>query len=209
MSQLGPPAGAIVTAAAAGLPGLLSAVRSRVGALVPALPRPDEEEGDLGDLLVARPAGEAVQVLPPDALAKAAHALAVRIHRGDAPPAHLDAITLPAPAELRPDSGPARLTFRGQEHFLSGSPFIMGRDPACDLVFESELYPHVSARHCEIVFDRRAYTLCDRSRHGTFINDRPVSQQALHSGDWIRLGPQGPLVRFLGQPDPAPTGGWR
>ena len=77
--------------------------------------------------------------------------------------------------------------------------FSLGRDPGCDLVFESELYPHVSARHCEIIFDRRAYVICDRSRHGTLVNDRPVEQQApLHSGDWIRLGPRGPVLRFLG-----------
>jgi pSer/pThr/pTyr-binding forkhead associated (FHA) protein len=141
-----------------------------------------------------------VQILPPEALARAAHSLAVRIHRGDVPPSHLEGIALSATTGPRSDNGPARLSFRGKDHVLSGAPFVLGRDPTCDLVFESELYPHVSGRHCEIVFDRRAYTVCDRSRHGTFVNDRPVSQQALHSGDWIRLGPQGPLLRFLGQP---------
>jgi predicted component of type VI protein secretion system len=58
----------------------------------------------------------------------------------------------------------------------------------------------VSARHCEIVLDRRLYVVCDHSRYGTFVNDHLISQQVLHSGDWIRLGPQGPLLRFLGQP---------
>jgi predicted component of type VI protein secretion system len=62
------------------------------------------------------------------------------------------------------------------------------------------LYPHVSAQHCEVIYDRRAYTLWDRSRHGTLLNDRRIHQQAtLHSGDWIRLGPRGPVLRFLGQ----------
>jgi predicted component of type VI protein secretion system len=75
------------------------------------------------------------------------------------------------------------------------------------MVFESELYPHVSARHCEILFDRRTYTIWDHSRHGTFVNDHPVSQQSLYSGDWIRLGPQGPLLRFLGQPSAERTAG--
>ncbi len=77
---------------------------------------------------------------------------------------------------------------------------MLGRDPSCDLVFESAVYPHVSARHCEITFDRRHYTVHDRSRYGTLLNERPVNKQAaLHSGDWIRLGPRGPVVRFLGK----------
>jgi predicted component of type VI protein secretion system len=67
-------------------------------------------------------------------------------------------------------------------------------------VFESELYPYVSAKHCEILFDRRSYVLYDRSRYGTLLNDRPIEKQAvLHSGDWVRLGPQGPVLRFLGR----------
>jgi hypothetical protein len=141
-----------------------------------------------------------VQVLSADALARAAHGLAVRIHRGEVDSSHPEGIALPSGPGERPDPGPARLNFRGQDHVLTGTtPFVMGRDPSCDLVFESELYPHVSGRHCEITFDHRAYVLCDRSRYGTFLNDRPVSQAALHSGDWIRLGPQGPLLRFLGQ----------
>jgi hypothetical protein len=200
LARLGRPAGAVLTAPAAGLPGLATALRERMKSFVPVAPAL-EDDLDLGDLLVSGPGGQSdhVQILPPDALARAAHALAVRIHRGDVPPSHLEGIALPA-TQKREDRGPARLSFRGQDHLLSVAPFILGRDPTCNLVFESELYPHVSGRHCEIVFDRRAYTLCDRSRHGTFINDRPISQQALHSGDWIRLGPQGPLLRFLGQP---------
>ena len=86
---------------------------------------------------------------------------------------------------------------------VTGPAYVLGRDPACDLVFESELYPHVSAKHCQILFDRRHFTLHDLSRHGTVLNDRAVNQQApLHSGDWIRLGPRGPVLRFLGQGRP-------
>jgi pSer/pThr/pTyr-binding forkhead associated (FHA) protein len=79
--------------------------------------------------------------------------------------------------------------------------FTLGRDPSCDIVFESELYPTVSARHCEVVLDRSVYLVRDRSRHGTLVNDCPVMQQtSLRPGDWIRLGPAGPLLRFLGRP---------
>jgi hypothetical protein len=202
MAQLGKPAAALLTWSAAGLPGLMAAVESRLGAILPS--HEDVEDlSDLGDLLVSPPGRGGVQILGPEALARAAHALALRIHRGEAPSAHPDGIALPASASAqRVDPGPARLNFRGKDHLLIGSPFVLGRDPACDLVFETELYPHVSGRHCEINYDRRAYVLSDRSRHGTFVNDRPVSQAALHSGDWIRLGPQGPLLRFLGQAPP-------
>jgi pSer/pThr/pTyr-binding forkhead associated (FHA) protein len=110
-------------------------------------------------------------------------------------------LRLPAAEQSTRDIGPPRLQFRGEERVLSKTSFVLGRDPACDMVFESELYPHVSARHCEIVFDRRHYLLYDRSRHGTMLNDRPVDKQApLHSGDRIQLGPRGPVLRFLGEP---------
>ena len=90
--------------------------------------------------------------------------------------------------------------FRGQEFVLSPPLFTLGRHPDSDLVFDSELYPTVSGRHCEILCDRLGYLLRDRSRHGTLLNDLPVSGQAsLHPGDWIRLGPNGPVLRFLGR----------
>jgi hypothetical protein len=200
IQSLGGLSGAIVTASAASLPGLVPALMARLETMV--RPPPADDEADFGDLLLSVVnRREPVQILAPDALAGAGHELAVRVHRGDVPPGHLESIPLSvAPAGPAMDAGPARLSFRGQDHVLSGGPFVLGRDPACDLVFESELYPHVSARHCEIIYDRRAYTLFDRSRHGTLLNDRLIHQQAaLHSGDWIRLGPHGPVLRFLGQ----------
>ena len=96
--------------------------------------------------------------------------------------------------------GPARLHFRGKDYLLTGLVFTLGRQLGCDLMFDGALHPDVAPRHCEIVFDHRTYLLKDRSRTGTLVNDRPVHQQLqLHPGDWIRLGPDGPLVRFLGQ----------
>jgi hypothetical protein len=191
---------AVVTASAAGLPGLVPALQSRLETMRRA--SPVDETADYGDLLMsALNRRDPVRILAADAIASAAHEVAVRVHRGDIQPGHLESLPLSAGAgNLALDPGPARLNFRGQDHILSAAPFTLGRDPTCDLVFESELYPHVSARHCEIVYDRRAYTLCDRSRHGTLLNDRRIEQQvALHSGDWIRLGPHGPVLRFLGQ----------
>ena len=108
----------------------------------------------------------------------------------------------PLPPPLPADAGPARVQFRNQEYLLRNRPFFMGRHAECDLVFDSELYPTVSGRHCEIVYERRTYVLRDHSRNGTLVNERPViGELVLQAGDWIRLGPDGPLLRFLGQTD--------
>jgi pSer/pThr/pTyr-binding forkhead associated (FHA) protein len=58
----------------------------------------------------------------------------------------------------------------------------------------------VSGWHCEVAYDHRTFVLRDRSRHGTLVNDQLVAQQVmLNPGDWIQLGPDGPVLRFLGQ----------
>jgi hypothetical protein len=194
----------VLTPAAGRLPGLAAALAGHLDRLVLAAPDSDagsDEGSDYGEgLLEEEEQPTSLHVLGPEAIARVAHDLAVRVHAGDLPGGHLDAVPLSAPPDPGRDAGPARLNFRGQDHILSGPLFTLGRDPACDLVFESERYPTVSARHCEILFDH-AYLLCDRSRHGTLLNDHPVRQSAaLHSGDWIRLGPSGPILRFLGRP---------
>src|SRR5262249_49849111 len=61
-TQMGARAGAVMTAAAAGLPGLASALQARLSAVV--APPQGAGEDDLGDLLVSQPASGPVQVLP-------------------------------------------------------------------------------------------------------------------------------------------------
>ncbi len=187
----------LLSHAVARLPGLAAAVEARV--CPPPLSPVDSSE-DFGEgLLDAMHVEQASLYLPAaDAAARAAHALAGRWQRGELARGRLTAApVLPSPP---PDAGPPRLHFRGQEFVLTAPVFVLGRHPDCDLVFESELYPAVSARHCEIICDRLGYLLRDRSRHGTLLNDRPVVvQTSLHAGDWIRLGPGGPVLRFLGQ----------
>lgn len=165
---------------------------------------PDEEESDdFGEGLIEDNILSArLHVLDDDAVARAAFDLASRQHRGDLPRGHLDCVPLPgiSAADAAGDRGPARLHFRGEDFLLSEPLFALGRDPACHLIFETELYPTVSARHCEIVLTNGTYLLRDRSRQGTLVNDCVVTQPTpLRSGDWIRLGPDGPLLRFLGQ----------
>ena len=196
----GPVAALLVTADAGRLPGLPEALEERLGPAAPAVVRVPSADADFGEGLLLDEAvtSAPAHLLPPDALARAAHDFAMRVLRGDLPAGHREEIPLRAPPA--PDRGAARLHFRGQDHPLRGPSFTLGRDPACDLILESELYPTVSGRHCEIVRERRGFVLHDRSRHGTLVNDSPVARPTpLHSGDWIRLGPSGPLVRFLGQ----------
>jgi hypothetical protein len=197
----------LLTEAAGSLPGIRVGVEDRLQRLADDMPAP-AEGSDFGEDLLAGDHDQLhrLHVLGPEAIARAVHALAIRLHRKELYPEHFTRVILPGePSLSERDSGPARLNFRGRDHLLENPTFTLGRDPDCDLVFESELYPTVSARHCDIIFDRRAYTLYDHSRHGTLLNDRRVSQpSALHSGDWIRLGPAGPVLRFLGQAEIAP-----
>jgi hypothetical protein len=196
----------LLTAAAAALPGLRATLESRFRG-DPTL-QSQEDTKDFGEGLMLEGwmlAGE-VQVLDADAVAAGAHDLACAFKRGELVAGHLDGVRLIRPSQAPPlepslpDDGPARLQFRGQEHPLVGETFTLGRDPNCSLVFEAEHYPQVASCHCDIVLDRRSYMLRDRSRLGTLVNERPVQRSvALHSGDWIRLGPDGPVLRFLGQ----------
>jgi len=176
----------LLTAEAGALPGLVSTLRGH----------PKERQGPsvVSDFCEE---GE-VQVLDADAVAAAAHDLAGPMQRGEQLGGPIDCVALPLPEPV--DEGPARLQFRGKEHRLNGTKFSLGRDPGCNLVFESDLFPGVAPCHCDIILERRSYSLHDRSRQGTLVNDRRVAQAvALHSGDLIRLGPDGPVLRFLGQ----------
>ncbi|MEB3291551.1 MAG: PrsW family glutamic-type intramembrane protease [Synechococcales bacterium] len=95
---------------------------------------------------------------------------------------------------------------------------LIGRDPSCDIVLDSQLYSMVSRRHAELrphassdaeVFPN--WWLCDlNSSNGTFINDQPLNGcQLIQSGDRITLGLKGPQFRFellptVTQPDQFP-----
>ena len=64
--------------------------------------------------------------------------------RGELARGAVDVAPLPPP--LPADAGPARLQFRNQDYPLRGRPFLLGRQPDCDLVFDSDQYPTVSGR---------------------------------------------------------------
>jgi hypothetical protein len=193
----------LVTTSAARMPGLAAGLQRALEEPAPAVEPASDDEEDFGaNLLRFEDSGGSnvpVHVLSADAVSRAAHHLAARVQRGDLPHGHLDSIRL-ATAHGE-ELGPARVQYRGRDYFLDRPNFTLGADANCDMVFSREQYPSVSAKHCEIVYDRSAYAVRDRSRQGTLVNDRPVKRQAtLRSGDWIRLGPSGPVVYFLGEP---------
>lgn len=197
----GPPGALLLSAAAGRLPGLPSVLRRRMDEWTPVsaglFAAPEEE--DFGDDLLDDhlQAGPNVLVLPEEAPARAAHVLAGAFQRGELPGVHCERAPLPLPQP--PEVGPARLHFQGRDYLLNDVSFTLGSQPGCNLVFPADDYLAVSPRHCEIRFEHRAFLLFDRSRAGTLVNDRAVSNAAaLQPGDWIRLGPDGPLLRFLG-----------
>lgn len=203
----GPLQSVIVTHSAAQLPGLVPALRNFLRQWQSNQDldsRPEmlsAAEMDFGEDLIDDNDQNLIplHVLHEESVVQAVYELTGMFYRGAIEPGHLE--KAPLLAGVASNEGPARLSFRGQDHLLGGQSFRLGRAPDCDLVFESELFPTVSAHHCEIILDRGAPLIRDHSRHGTLINETPVQQQAaLRSGDWIRLGPGGPLLRFWGRP---------
>jgi hypothetical protein len=188
----------ILTHAAGRLPGLAALTRRVHDGLLappPALARKKTAVEDFGEgLLGDAPAAlTGVVVLSADALARAAHGF------HDNWTGHCeDETTLPMPLPV--DAGPARVHFHGRNFYLGAGSFVLGSQPGCQLWFDAQKFPDVAGRHCDITLDKRAFVLNNRSPAGTFVNDGLVHHAtALRAGDWIRLGRQGPTVRYLGQ----------
>jgi hypothetical protein len=198
------PGAILVTYAASRLPGLVAGLQECMPLWSPQAAgrrKPVTAVEDFGSNLLDEGGEEpgSVVVLAADATARGAHAVGAYYQRGDMAAGHLNnAAPLPLPQPV--EAGPARLHFQGQDYLLGTGSFSLGRQPGVDLLFDGELWPGVAARHCEIVYDHRTHMLCDRSPRGTLVNDRPATQAVpLRPGDWIRLGPDGPVLRYLGQ----------
>ena len=78
---------------------------------------------------------------------------------------------------------------------VEDSPFLIGRSTGNHLALQSA---EVSREHAAIAWnDDGQFTIQDReSRAGTFLNENPVTEHTLASGDCIRVGPSIEL-RFL------------
>src|SRR5690242_6846815 len=82
----------------------------------------------------------------------------------------------------------------------------IGRDPSCNIVFDSARDDYVSRRHTAIRIESgERFMLVDLgSRNGTRLNGEAISAATeLSPGDTIELGAGGPKFTFDVQPRPA------
>src|SRR5262245_15393138 len=185
----GPVRAVVLTFEAARLPGLTAALEAHMAATTTPQPR---DSDDFGLDLIAPEMPGLVHVLGVGEVARAAAELAPLLTT----PGHLT--EAPLPDLTPPEDGEPRLRFRGQDYPLGPTVFALGRDPRCHLTFDTSEFPSVSGHHCDIVAAPGGAVLFDRSRHGTLVNDVVIEGEAtLRPGDWVRLGPEGPLLRFL------------
>lgn len=78
---------------------------------------------------------------------------------------------------------------------------VLGRDPACQIALDANIYTVVSRRHATIRPQQPAgsgWELCDlNSANGTYINGQRLQGcQTLRMGDRISLGQEGPVFVF-------------
>jgi pSer/pThr/pTyr-binding forkhead associated (FHA) protein len=72
----------------------------------------------------------------------------------------------------------------------------IGRDPNCDLILPTEMYPMVSRSHLLIRLAADRYWVDDlNSSCGTFVNGAQVGVAPLSHGDIIQLGSDGPQLK--------------
>jgi ABC-type multidrug transport system ATPase subunit/pSer/pThr/pTyr-binding forkhead associated (FHA) protein len=127
-------------------------------------------------------------------------------HSQQAPPQQSipqNAPNAPAPAQLdfvesKIHSAPFKLT---------KSQIWFGRDPSCDIIFESDAVM-VSRKHAEITNQNGSFLLTDNnSFNGTLVNGQRIAAQTpLYHNDEIQLGVGGPVVKFNSPTRVAPKG---
>jgi pSer/pThr/pTyr-binding forkhead associated (FHA) protein/tetratricopeptide (TPR) repeat protein len=75
---------------------------------------------------------------------------------------------------------------KGLEVVLQEGDNDVGRDPGLYLVIDD---PSVSRQHARLTVEAGRFTLIDlRSSNGTFVNNRRIDQNNIHSGDLVRFG---------------------
>lgn len=86
---------------------------------------------------------------------------------------------------------------------LTTSEVVIGRDPSCQVVLQSNEYGMVSRHHASIRPSKTpegttSYVLCDlNSANGTYLNGHVLQEcQELHAGDRVMLGTHGPEFVF-------------
>ncbi len=76
--------------------------------------------------------------------------------------------------------------YQGNEYYIKGDDFIIGRAFECHLMLNDNM---ISSKHARIVHANDQYELQDLgSTNGTFLNGEKVDKKALRTGDLVMLG---------------------
>lgn len=89
---------------------------------------------------------------------------------------------------------------RGTIETLAAEIIRVGSGEECNVRFDPQTDPLVAPFHAEIRFENCEYILSDRG-HGTFVNNRMVSEIILQDRDLVEFGEGGPKVRFRIRPE--------
>jgi ABC-type multidrug transport system ATPase subunit/pSer/pThr/pTyr-binding forkhead associated (FHA) protein len=133
-----------------------------------------------------------------------------------APVQHSPSMAQPHPSQVGQSGanqpGAAQLDFidsaiHSQPFKLVKPQIWLGRDPLCDIVFQSDAIM-VSRKHAEITNQNGTYLLTDNnSFNGTLVNGQRISTQTpIYHNDEIQLGVGGPIMRFNSPTRIAPKG---
>ena len=88
-------------------------------------------------------------------------------------------------------------SLRGQTQYFQADSLRFGTGADCDVCFDVTSDRQVAPSHAELSLHDHAPMLRDLTgQHALFINNRQTGQAALHDGDLIQFGQQGPLLRF-------------
>ncbi len=94
---------------------------------------------------------------------------------------------------------------RGRTQYFDADRIAMGAAETCSVVFDPSKDPIVAPVHADITVEGHIPILRDRSgQNAVLVNGHQVGEAALHDGDQIRFGGQGPLMRFHILPDGSP-----
>jgi two-component system cell cycle response regulator len=85
----------------------------------------------------------------------------------------------------------------GRRFFLDGEELIIGRSSDADIQVDRD---SVSRRHARISRSTDGWVVCDlQSTNGSYINDMPIREHKLQSGEWLKIG--NAVFRFLAGPN--------
>ncbi len=91
---------------------------------------------------------------------------------------------------------------RGRTQYFDTDRITLGAAETCSVVFDPSKDPVIAPIHADISVEGRMPILRDRSGHSAvLVNGQQTGEAALHDGDQIRFGDQGPLMRFHILPD--------